>query len=141
MAQDKMTHFLTEVQRRKNREKQNSFSLPCASLGSLFGRRPETRDAIILQSTSFSCFFQKISQVHIFGHAPKSIFAISKLSASIRMGQLGFPLLGAGTIPPGEGFGEFSAHVYKPAATCPTNEQFLRKVQEKSRFSLRALAT
>lgn len=73
------------------------------------------------------------------GHQ-RFIFAISKLSASIRTGQLGFLLLGAGTIPPGEGFGEFSARVYEPAATFPTNEQFLRKVKEKSRFSLRALA-
>lgn len=136
-----MTHFLTEVQRRKNREKKNSFSLPCASVGPLHGERPKTRDTIILQITYFSCFFKRSCRcTSVAGHQ-RPILVISKLSTFIRMGQLGFPLLGAGTIPPGDEFGEFSACVYRPAATLPPNEQFLGKVKEKSRFSLRALAT
>lgn len=136
-----MTHILTEVQRRKNREKKNSFSLPCESVGPLYGERPKTRDAIILQITYFSFFFKRSCRCTSMAGHQRPILAISKLSTFIRMGQLGLPLLGDGTIPPGEEFGEFSACVYRPAATFPPKEQFLGKVKEKSRFSLRALAT
>lgn len=142
MAQDQTTRFLAGVQSRRKGEKQKgcspSLCIPEIPL-LLKNQNPEKPWLSKLLISAIP--LERSQRCTSFAGHQRSGFAISELSGSARKGQVGLPLLGASTISPDHGFGVISACVYKPAAPFPTNKQFLRKVKEKSRFSLRAQAT
>lgn len=142
VAQDQTAHFLAGVQSRRKGEKRKgcspSLCIPEIPL-LLKNQNPEIPWLSKLLISAIS--LERSQRCTSFAGHQRSVFAISELSGSARTGQVGLLLLGASTIPPGHGFGVVSACAYKPAAPFPTNEQFLRKVKEKSRFSLRARAT
>lgn len=141
-AQDETAPFFTQVQSRRKGEKGKGSSPTLCVTGVPPRLKNQIPEMLMLSKGHISAIsLERSCRCTSFSRHQRSIFTISELPKSVRKGRVGSPLLGASTILPDRGFGVISACVYRPAAPFPTNEQFLRKVKEKSRFSLRARAT